>query len=145
MLTFLFCLALIIPAPAAEPPLAIYASLSTSEVLPGGTFSATLSVYSTSADPLSLELDAPTPIGMTLLATRWTTDTIQYDKPVTITLAYRVDQIPPDGRFQIMAYTVKDGAGHLAARWVQLRVGTVDWTRQNHRLFLPVVVGSPAI
>lgn len=124
-----------------QPPLAIYGSLSSSAVLPGATFSASLAIYSTSAEPLTLELDAPTPTGMTLLATRWTTDTISYDHPAAITLTYRVDQIPPDGQIQTMAYTVKDGAGNLAARWLVLRVGAVDWPapKEYHRLYLPVV------
>lgn len=132
-------LGLLVPA---QPPLAIYASQSSAETTTGGTFSVSLAVYSTSAEPLTLELDAPTPVGMTLLSTTWTTDTISQDRPVSITLNYSV-QMPNDGHLEVMAYTVKDGAGNLAARWLLIRVGPVVWpdAKTEHRLYMPMLAG----
>lgn len=116
------------PAPAqAEPPLRLFAGVYPSgEVVSGGTFEVVLSAYSTSPAPIALELNAPTPTGMTLRSTAWNTDTIAFDKPVTILLRYSV-QMPNDGHYETLGYTVKDGQGHLAARWIVVRVGSVVW------------------
>lgn len=127
-------------APAVPPPLVVYASLSRGDVRQGETFTTTLSVYSTSPAPLSLELNAPVPRGMTLLSTDWSTDTIWLDHSITINLRYSVQQ-PNDGHYETLAYTVKDGAGNVAARWTRVRVGTIVWpdARGLRRVWLPLV------
>ena len=123
----ILCLLAFTPARAAPlPPLILFASLSRGDVRSGDTLEVFLSAYSTSVAPLSLELDATAPIGMTLLSTAWSTDTIRLDRPISILLRYKIT-LPNDGQYYTLSHTVKDGAGHLAARWVRVRVGTYAW------------------
>lgn len=127
VLLLLCLLAFAASARAAEPPLRVFAApYPSGDVLSGDTFEVVLSVYSTSPELLSLELDAPTPVGMTLLNTTWSTDTIALNRPVTIWLRYSVE-MPNDGHYETLGYTVKDGRGNLAAHWIRVRVGTKTW------------------
>ena len=140
ILLLLCVLACVAPARAAAP-LQLYAGISRSDLQRGDPFVVTLSLYSTEDAPTAIELTYAQPPGVELLSTAISTDTIMFNRPMTINVRYRVTETAPSGGTLIaLRYTARDGAGHTATAETAIRVGSVVWPRAIYvrKLFVPM-------
>ena len=141
ILLLLCLLACVAPARAAAP-LQLYAGISRSDLQRGDPFVVTLSLYSVSPTPTAIELTYAQPPGVELLSTAISTDTIMFNRPMTINVRYRVrPDAPIGGALIVLRYTARDSAGHTTTAETAVRVGSVVWPKAKaaHTVYAPLV------
>jgi hypothetical protein len=123
------------PVQAESPPLLVFASVNRGDVVAGDTFTAVVTIYSTSTTPLTPTVTLYAAPGLEPIDPPQPGSAVVWqDQPMVVLARYRVLAGPV--AYLTITAVVRDGAGNVAQASTQVRRGRM-W------IYLPMTQKAP--